>query len=176
MEVLALRHGQSEYNLLGLCNDDPTREIGLTELGREQARRAGRELSAWSIERIYCSQLPRAVQTARLINASLQVPLIETAELNDIRSGFDGRPVTEYLAAIAVDPIRSAVNGGESLLAHKERIEGFLRQLARQPFQCVVLVAHEETLRVFKAWTEGWSAEQMFGLPFGNCEIYPFEL
>lgn len=176
MEVLALRHGQSEYNLLGLCNDDPTQPVGLTGLGREQARRAGSALSAWSVDRIYSSRLPRAVQTAQLINASLQVPLIETAELDDIRSGFDGRPVSEYLAAIADDPIRASVNGGESLLAFKDRIEGFLHRLARQPFQCVVLVAHEETLRVFKAWTQGWSAEKMFGLPFGNCEIYPFEL
>lgn len=176
MEVLALRHGQSEYNLLGLCNDDPNQSVGLTELGREQARRAGQELSVWSIDRIFSSSLPRAVQTAQLINASLQVPLIETAELNDIRSGFDGRPVSEYLAAIAADPVRTSVNGGESLLAFKDRIEGFLRRLARQPYQCVVLVTHEEALRVCKAWAQGWSAEQMFGLTFGNCEIYPFEL
>jgi probable phosphoglycerate mutase len=176
VEVLALRHGQSEYNLLELCNDDPARPVGLTELGREQARRAGSGLSAWSVDRIYSSRLPRAVQTAELINAYFRVPLIETAELNDIRSGFDGRPVSEYLAAIADDPIRASVNGGESLLVFKERIEGFLQRLARQPYQCVVLVTHEETLRVFKAWAQGWSAEQMFGLPFGNCEIYPFEL
>jgi broad specificity phosphatase PhoE len=176
MEVLAVRHAQSEYNLLGLCNDDPARAVGLTELGRAQARNAGRELSAWSIQRIFCSQLPRALQTARLINGSLQVPLIETPELNDIRSGFEGRPVTEYQAAIAADPLRAAVNGGESLLAHKDRIERFLHRLARQPYQCVLLVAHEETLRVFKAWSEGWSAEQMLALAFANCEVYPFEL
>ena len=171
-----MRHGQSEYNLLGLCNDDPSRPVGLTELGREQARRAGSELSDGSVDRIYCSRLPRAVETAQLINDFLRVPLCETDELNDIRSGFDGRPVSEYLAAIADDPVRTSANGGESLLEFKERIEGFLHRLARQPFQCVVLVVHEETLRVFKAWVRGWSAEQMFGLPFGNGEIYPFEL
>jgi probable phosphoglycerate mutase len=176
VEVLALRHGQSEYNLLGLCNDDPRRPVGLTELGRAQARQAGTALSAWSVNRIYCSQLPRALQTARLINAFLQVPLVETAELNDIRSGFDGRPVNEYLAAIADDPVRASVKGGESLLAYRERIEAFLHRLARQPYQCVVLVAHEETLRIFRAWAQDLSTEQVFGMPFGNCEIYSFEL
>ena len=107
MEVLALRHGKSEYNLLGLCNDDPSRPVGLTELGREQARRAGSELSDGSVDRIYCSRLPRAVETAQLINDFLRVPLCETDELNDIRSGFDGRPVSEYLAAIVKAPISS---------------------------------------------------------------------
>ncbi len=37
MKVHAMRHGESEYNILGLCNDDPTRQIALTEKGQQQA-------------------------------------------------------------------------------------------------------------------------------------------
>jgi broad specificity phosphatase PhoE len=176
VQVLALRHGQSEYNLLGLCNDDPARPVHLTELGRRQASRAGRNLRAWPIERVFCSRLPRAVQTAQLINEYLQVTLQPASSLNDIRSGFDGRPVAEYLAAIAADPVRTAAQGGESWLAYQARVEGFLRRLAVQPLRCVAIVAHEETLRVFKAWQEQLNPQQVFGLPFGHCEIYPLEV
>lgn len=176
MQVLALRHGQSEYNLLGLCNDDPRRAVGLTELGRRQARRAGEQLGGRAVERLFCSQLPRAMQTAELINRRLRVPLSVTAELNDIRSGFDGRPVAEYLAAIAADPLHTVVNDGESLARFRTRIERFLGGLARRAERCVAVVTHEEALRVFKGWSEGLSAEQTLGLAFDNCEIYSLDL
>jgi broad specificity phosphatase PhoE len=176
MRLLALRHGQSEYNLLGLCNDDPARQVALTERGRAQARAAGQRLRGQAIEHVYCSPLLRARHTAELVNAVVGAPLTVEPRLADIRSGFDGRPVADYMACIAADPLHIRPRGGESLLEHRARVAGFLDWLAHRPFATVLLVAHEETLRVVRVRALGLPDRELHGPAFANCEIYPFEL
>jgi len=176
MIVYVMRHGQTNYNVMGLCNDDPGRDVRLTDTGLKQAQRAAEKLKRSRIERILVSQLPRTGQTAACINQYHDVPVEACAELNDIRSGFDGHPVADYFAAIAHDRLRAAVNGGESLLAHKERVRGFIEGLRERSEQAVLIVAHEETLRVFAAYFEDLSDEEMMALSIPNCEVFQFEL
>lgn len=176
MRVHAVRHGQSEYNLLRLCNDDPARPVPLTPLGRAQAASAGATLGGRGIEVIYSSPLPRARETAAIISEHIGATVITDRRLADIRSGCEGRPVAEYQAAIAHDPLHARPNGGESLLDYRARVTGFLDWLAAQPHAAVALIAHEETLRVFKGVAEGLPPEAAIDLAFGNCEIYSFEL
>lgn len=102
------------------------------------------------------------------------------AAINDIRSGFDGRPVAEYQVAIAHDPLHVAVNGDESLLEHRARVAGFLDWLegfgAREDLPGVLVVAHEETLRVVAAHYRGLDDEAMRAVSANNAEAWCFEL
>lgn len=175
MKIICMRHGQTSYNLLGLCNDDPGRRVYLTDTGRQQAQTAAEHLRHADIQKIFISQLPRTRQTAEIVNRYHSAPIEEHAELNDIRSGFDGRPVSEYMQAIAHDPFHTRIGDGESLLQHKARIQEFIRWLESQPHDQVLVVAHEETLRVFMAHYRGYSDEQMLPLSIANCEILEFE-
>jgi probable phosphoglycerate mutase len=176
MRVYAVRHGQSEYNLIGLCNDDPTSPVHLTALGRRQAENAAAALRELPLDAAYTSPLPRARETADILCRGREVAPTVDDRLADIRSGFDGLPVVDYQAAIAHDPMHARVNGGESLMAHKQRVVGFLQWLRQQPHAAALLVAHEETMRVLRAHAEGLTAEAMIGLTFANCEVYAFEL
>lgn len=176
MRCIGLRHGQSEYNLRGLCNDDPARRVVLTDVGRRQARAISPSLRERGIEQVFSSPLPRAVQTAELAIAGMPLAVTLDERLADIRSGFDGRAVVDYLTAIAADPVHTRVNGGESLIDYHARVNGFLDWLADRPWNCVLLVAHEETLRVFKARSESLAPAQVFGLPFSHCVPYVFAL
>jgi probable phosphoglycerate mutase len=176
MRVYAVRHGQSEYNLIGLCNDDPTSPVHLTALGRRQAENAAAALRELPLDAAYTSPLPRARETADILCRGREVAPTVDDRLADIRSGFDGLPVVDYQAAIAHDPMHARVNGGESLMAHKQRVVGFLQWLRQQPHAAALLVAHEETMRVLRAHAEGLTAEAMIDLTFANCEVYAFEL
>jgi broad specificity phosphatase PhoE len=176
VKVLALRHGQSEFNLRGLCNDDPARAVALTHLGRAQASAAGEQLRGRRFDRLYCSPLLRARQTAELVNEVVAAPLVVEPRLADIRSGFDGRPVADYMACIAPDPLHIRPPGGESLLDHRQRVSGFLNGLATQPLDTVLLVAHEETLRALRVYAEHLPDSELHGPGFANCEIHSFEL
>jgi len=171
-----MRHGHSEYNVLGLCNDDPARNVRLTDLGRSQAEWAAEALQALPLERIFCSELPRTRETAEIVNRRHGVPIEVHPGINDIRSGCDGRPVAEYFRAIAADRLHTRVGEGETLLEHKARILGFIDWLRSRPYGTPLVVAHEETLRVFAAHVLGLEDAQMIDLEFANCEVFDFEL
>lgn len=176
MRVDVVRHGESEYNLRRLCNDDPARPVHLTVRGRVQAIAAAEQLNTYRVDAIYASPLPRARETAALIGERLGLAVTLDDRLADIRSGYEGRPVADYQAAIAHDPLNARPNGGESLLDYRARVTGFLAWLRQQSHAHVVLVCHEETLRVLRSEAEGIAPADAIDLAFGNGEIYAFAL
>jgi broad specificity phosphatase PhoE len=176
MHCLFMRHGHTNYNLLGLCNDDPRVDVHLTSTGILQARQAAQALRSEKIDLIVTSELPRTRQTAMEINRFAQAPVVANNLLNDIRSGFDSRPVAEYFAAIAADPLNMGVNGGESLREHKERVLLYIDWLRQQTYNTILSIAHEETLRVFYAWQHDLPDSKLRSLHFRNCEVFRFEL
>jgi probable phosphoglycerate mutase len=176
MLLYCLRHGESDYNLLGLCNDDPRREVHLTGNGRAQARRAAVQLQHAPLECIFVSELPRTRETAEIINNWHNVDIITISAINDIVTGFDGQPVRDYFTATGHDRLHARVNGGESLLDYRARVFAFIDSLKQQPIQCACIVSHEETMRVFSHYFAGTTDEEIEAMNFGNCEVLEFEL
>ena len=70
------RHGQSTYNLAGLTQGQ-TNDSVLTDLGKHQALEVGQKLKDKRIEVVISSPLMRAMQTAKLANQVLQVPILQ---------------------------------------------------------------------------------------------------
>ncbi len=171
MQIYCMRHGHTNYNVLGLCNDNPGRDVHLTPQGEVQAQRAAEALRTTPLNIIFTSQLPRTQQTAMIINRYHQIPVQVHEDINDICSGFDGLSVRDYKQAIAADPLQTRVNGGESLLDHKARVLRFIRWLATQAHANVLVVAHEETLRVFEGHYHQLPDSEMIELHFDNCEV-----
>jgi len=177
MEIYFMRHGRTNYNDLSLCNDDPQHPVNLTQKGMEQAESAARLLRHVPFDRMITSPLPRTQQTAEIINHYHSVSIETHPDLADIRSGFDGKPVADYFAAIADDPLYKRVNGGESLFDHKQRVLRFIDWLKIQNDKTLLVVAHEETLRVFIAYFEGNIADhQLRNIHIGNCEFRRYTL
>ncbi|MDH3948135.1 MAG: histidine phosphatase family protein [Gammaproteobacteria bacterium] len=175
MPLWFMRHGETNYNRLGLCNDNPERDVHLSDTGIRQAEQAAEQLRHKLLRRILVSELPRTRQTAEIINRHHQVPIEIYPALNDIQSGFDGRPVAEYFAAISHDPLHARVKGGESLLDHKQRISHFLHDLQSRQEDAVLIVAHEETLRAISVWFQGLPDSALCEQHFNNGEILEYD-
>jgi len=176
MELYLMRHGETNYNVLGLCNDDPADPVYLTERGRRQAREAALRLKATPIGRILVSELPRTVQTAAIVNTHHGAPLTVRAELNDIRTGFNGRPVEEFHRALAGSPLTHKAPGGESICEHKARVLEVLQWLGQATEPVILVVSHEEPLRVLIGHFQGLGDREMMGLKIDNCQILHFRL
>lgn len=177
MDFYCMRHGRTNYNDLGLCNDDSGRDVYLTETGIAQAQSAAHGLRGAAFKRILVSPLPRTRQTAEIVNRYHAVPIEVHADLADIRSGFESKPVSDYFAAISHDPLRARVNGGESLLDHKQRVLRFIDWLRVQGDETLLVVAHEETMRVFIACFEGGIEDaRLRDIHIGNCEYRHYVL
>jgi broad specificity phosphatase PhoE len=175
MPLWFMRHGETNYNRLGLCNDNPQRDVHLTDPGIQQAELAAKQLRDKPLRHILVSELARTQQTADIVNRYHRVPIYREPALNDIRSGFDSLPVADYFAAIAHDPLHARINGGESLLDHKQRVCDFLNDLRSRQEDAVLIVAHEETLRVINAWFRHLPDSALRDQYFDNGEILEFD-
>lgn len=177
MNLYVMRHGRTNYNELELCNDDPNADVHLNEIGKKQAQAAAEKLRNVRLDRIIVSPLPRTRQTAEIVNQYHQVVIDTHPDITDIRSGFEGKPVDDYFSAIADDPLNARINGGESLLDHKKRVLGFIDWLKQQSQANILVVAHEETLRVFVAYFEDHVPDEQFrDIHIGNCEYKQYKL
>lgn len=176
MIIHLIRHGETNFNILGLCNDNPAVDVHLTETGIAQARQMARELANESLDIILVSQLPRTRQTAEYINACHNVAIREESRLNDIRSGFDSKPVTQYFSHVGHDRLNIVPPGGESLGQFKQRTNSFIDSLISERLDNVLIVAHEETLRVFYARFKALADKDLDTLHFDNCTHLVFNV
>jgi broad specificity phosphatase PhoE len=148
MELILVRHGQSQYNV------DQTGGIDapLTELGRMQARRVGAYLAAkFEVDTLYASSLSRARETAEIINAFLGLPLQLVPEFREAESDYgDGLVLFDNpLAALANTTLVRPSDVSEYYEMFAERIRHALLSILRRPADPdsqIAIVSHGGTM------------------------------
>jgi broad specificity phosphatase PhoE len=163
-----LRHGQTQANVedryAGGRVDTP-----LTDQGRDQAREAAGLVASLPVAPrvIVHSSLSRARDTARIVGAALNLPLVETDDLREQNGGLmEGQPFAAFRELVEQDkdPL-----GGESLPDFRARIrKGLSAALEAYPAP-VLVVSHGGVFRAFG---------DLYGRVFrgvGNCHLYAFD-
>jgi alpha-ribazole phosphatase len=170
MLLFLIRHGESEANVGGFINDDPTRPVLLTAKGHEQAATAAQALRGIGFSHAYASQFPRARQTAEIILAGRDLSLTIDARLNERRSGLDGQPVEAFNGLVRPDPVRIKPANGESFLEQMQRVGEFLDEIAQHhPEGIALVVSHENPIQAAVALA-GRDAEAAARGGLANCE------
>src|SRR5207302_3277214 len=133
--LILARHGESAYSARGLCNGDIAIAVGLTELGRDEARDLGETLRDQSIDLCVTSEFQRARETADIALAGRAVPRLVIPALNDPLVGcYEGASIDEYREwAASNDSAATPEPGGESRLTLVERYARAFRMLATRP-------------------------------------------
>lgn len=152
---MLIRHGASHHKVDGVVGG-PRGCRGLTDDGRRQtnelARRLARELRQPPAA-VYCSVLPRAIETAGMLAAALGRPeIVQDCGLCTWHTPAhaDGKPWSEYhressLAGGGV--FRTFEQGNESWSELVGRTGRALEQIAaRHAQETVLIVAHAETI------------------------------
>jgi len=162
MLLLPVRHGETEWNVLG-------REMGhldspLTPCGVGQARALGRRLGEMRIDALYSSDLGRAVQTAEILGAACgRAPQADPGLRERHMGEFEGltrdevrERYPEHYAAYQRTGVIAVVPGGESTIARSERSARVLTSIAeRHPDETVAVVTHGGFLMGFLEWVMG---------------------
>jgi broad specificity phosphatase PhoE len=162
MQLLVIRHGQSEWNALGRGHGwgDPP----LSSLGEAQARAAVAGLAAQDLTPgVIASDLARAARTAELVAEPLRLgPVQTTADLREHDVGeWDGMTWDEIeqdwpgaKAAWVAERIDTPP-GGESRSAFHERVERAVREAAMgRPGGRYLIVAHGGVVRALERLAE----------------------
>ena len=168
MKLYVVRHGRSAGNLPGRMTG--WSEHPLTRLGTAQARRVAARLAPLGPMPVYTSDLPRALDTARLIAARWAPPQAVTAEtaspaqaavgvvadrrLRAIDLGdYEGRSWDEFVAdrelagAFAREPFTTTLPGGESLGMVRERVLAAFEEITQGEHAVACLVCHDGPIR-----------------------------
>ena len=142
--AILARHGESEYSARGRLNGDIRVAVGLTERGREEARRLGEQLRGERLGLCITSEFQRARETADIALAGRGVPRVVDARLNDPLLGrYEGMYLEEYRSWAAGTPSSAAPeDGGESRLAIVTRYAAAFRDVLERPEETILVVCH----------------------------------
>jgi broad specificity phosphatase PhoE len=142
------RHAHSTLNLANRVNGDPGVAVPLTEDGREQARRLGRQLAALEIRLCVHTRFGRTLETAACVLEGRDVPRVCEPLLDDIDVGeLEGSSIADYRAWKAAHTRADAFPGGESLDAAARRYVRGFRRILERPEQTILVVCHEIPIR-----------------------------
>lgn len=150
MKLYMVRHGQSETNLARCFTG--WSQVNLTEKGVQDAKRAGEYLKGIPFDRIYSSDLIRAVQTAQYAIPGCEP--IQMSELREIGLGeLEMRYIPDCEAQLGESFAENRRNydytsyGGENRDMMEARVRRFLEMLENDPCENVVAFAHAGTLQ-----------------------------
>jgi len=148
--LIGARHAESEYNVKGLIEADPTsRRSPLTPRGRDQARSLAKRLADDDLELCVTSGTLRAVQTGQVVADSLAIPLMGTPLLDDPPAGvFEGGPVEAFASWMREhDPDTPVPGTSATLRDSARRYFDAASLLLDRPERTVLVVAHAPALR-----------------------------
>jgi len=142
MKLFLVRHGQTTAN-----RDQEFagyRDVMLTDLGREQARSIRPILEKFTFDRVYSSDLTRAIDTQRLALPgveAIRTPLLRECKMGSLERVTYDEARQRYGTAFRQDRDYSQF-GGESFDQACGRLRQFLSELEADPCDRVAAFVH----------------------------------
>jgi len=143
--VYIVRHGQSEMNVAGQFAGQV--ETPLTDEGRQQARKAGKQAQEFGIDLIITSSLSRAHETARIIAHEIGYPEDKIA-VDDllIERDFGSAEGTPYSPDFDFETVPDV----EPLNVLHDRLAVFYTKLQNLPAENILVVTHGSSGRMLR--------------------------
>lgn len=176
MKIHFIRHGETNYNVHHICNSDPRKKVYLTELGKRQIEDIREKLKKEKIEIIFVSELPRTKESARIINRDHNVEIKADKRINDRKTGFEGKSYFDYIEFIEKDKFNIKPKEGESFQDEKKRVFSFLNDLKKIKYEIVLVVSHEEIIKIAIGYFEKLSDEEMWNVKVPNGYSIGFDV
>jgi broad specificity phosphatase PhoE len=172
-----IRHGQTDWNLEGRYHGQS--DVPLNQNGRAQARLLAQQLLGQSFAAIFTSDLQRARETAEIIAAVIDLPIILEPRLREIDQGeWEGKLVEEIKTRYTrlwqkriVDPINVRPPGGETVGEVTKRVYAALDDIAQlYPENQILISSHGFALATVICKVRGISVGQAYTMIPDNAE------
>jgi len=187
-DLILVRHGESLWNKKGLWTG--LIDVGLSQKGIEESKKAGENLKDFRIDIAYTSLLKRAKDTLSIIKKTLNIPnipIIENKALNERDYGeLTGKNKWDIEKKFGKEKflkIRRAWNFpipfGETLRDVYNRVVPYYKFEILPKLKTgknVILVAHGNSLRALVKYLENISDEDISKLELATGEIYIYKL
>lgn len=169
MNLILIRHGETEWNKQGLCQG--ISDINLSEFGKVQASHLSHSLKDQKIDSIYSSNLKRAYETAELIAENHGVKVKVEHGLREMDQGdFEGKPFVklrethgEVLQSWRADPANFRIPNGETLQEVQDRAFNVIKNISiNNEGKTVLIVSHNFTIITLLCKFQGTSLKDFY--------------
>ena len=167
-EVVLVRHAEPDLPAARrMANSDPP----LTERGRCQAMRLAMRLRRERIDAVYTSTARAALETAAVVAASMDMPMIRVPQLGGVSCGPTAatrgtdhqRLVADISLRFLNNPRWDALRPFEPTRQFRHRaIQTIEAIVSRHPGQRVVLVTHEAVMNAYLSMVMGIERDMFF--------------
>ena len=181
--VIIMRHGRTEWNRVERFRGRV--DIGLDEVGTKQAEVAAKRIREWPISAIYSSPLRRAMDTAEIIAAPLELNVQSMSGIIDIDYGsWQGLSIEQVVARDdnlysqwVESPYEVKFPGGESFTEARERVASTIGDLIQQhPKETFVLVSHKVICQILILNLLGLDSSHFWQITQDVCAMNLFEI
>jgi broad specificity phosphatase PhoE len=171
MDIYVTRHGETEYNHLGLVCGGQT-DIALTEAGRAQAQELYNRLCHIPITNILVSPLQRARETASILSNG-RIPVHVDTRLREQDFGiYEGAPLTQQEFVDLRKNFAYTIPGGESIFQAAHRVYSLLDEIpAAYPGETLLLVCHGAIARIIHTYFTDMTNEEFYQFTMPNCGL-----
>jgi broad specificity phosphatase PhoE len=184
-KVLLSRHGETDWNRDRRFQGhaDPP----LNESGRRQAHQLADALDAAGVDAVYASDLRRALETAEIVAARLQLAVTTLPDLREVDVGeWEGLTLAE-VEKLSPDGLRRWRDDGLPGWVSGESFETLAARMVRallavaslHPTGTALVISHGAAIRAVRAHAAGvdyGTSRTLFPTPFGNCDVLELEV
>ncbi len=137
-------HGTTLDNEAGLSSG--WYDVELSELGRKQAKELGERYKATGFDAVFCSDLRRSLETARIAFAGRDIKIIKDRRLRECNYGELNRHLDEQVVPFRQGYLTKPFPNGESYKQANERVRSFLVDLLKNyDGKKVLIIDHRVT-------------------------------
>lgn len=186
--LVLVRHGQSEWNALGLWTGQE--DVALTERGKEEARKAAEHLRDIELHKAHTSKLSRAQQTLHEIKQALghtEVPTEHHAALDERHYGdYQAKNKWDIKESIGDEEFTKLrrnwdhpVPNGETLKDVHARVLPYYEEHILHDLKAgrnVIVAAHGNSLRALMKHLDQVADDKVHELEIGTGEVVVYEI
>lgn len=174
--IIAMRHAESEHNVLQIVNGDPKKQFHITAKGKVQAKVLALKLRNKEITAIIASQMKRTQDTAAPLAKLKKLKIQIDPRLNDIHAGgLEGIDINLFRKL--TNNINKSVKGSESNKQVSTRLKSFLDDvLSFYKGKTIAIVSSEIILHFLQQIAAGKITNENIGRRINNAEVYEFHI
>jgi len=142
----------------------------------EQAKNVAKKFDWINFELVIVSELPRTKETASIIIWNSKSKFLIDSRINDRKTEFEDKLVSDFHKAVKDDIFNLKFINGESFIEEKNRVFDFLDNLKNYNYKNILVVAHDDTLKIINGYYKKLSNQQIRDTKIENCHVLEFEV
>ena len=173
-----VRHGESAWNVQRRVQGNSMKNA-LSERGRRQAVLLGEKLRSMEFDSVYCSNVERAVETARIALGEDVTPNY-LEELREVSFGsWEGRLINEIkeddsgkIERWFHKPTSVSIEGAEDLFSFRKRVASTFEKILQEDGEGDILViSHGGVICVYLTHLLGMDLDDMWSFSLPNASV-----